>query len=348
VVADWYCEIDGEQQGPMTAGDLKQLVSSGKLQPGHLIWKEGMQKKAPARSVKGLFGGPSQTPAPAGAQRSTAGATAAPPQKQPGAKKLPASRPSKENADIVDIEPIDDMDDAEVIEGDVEEVIEDVEEVIEDVEEVVEDVEEVVEEEESKPAGKKPVNRDRKQAAAERTEEGKPPPRQSQKTGNKTAAGQAAPGPAKPNAAAKRPAPANKPATKLPAKTTGLARAASTGKPFRVLSSGKILGPYSLEDIRSFLDSGQLEAGDLIGVETWLPVATLSGLLLSGSAKGSGAAGTSAEPAAAGDKAVEDEELEEIEVHEVDDDAGKSSKDKAPPVAEEDEKIRMDAEFNIE
>ena len=51
--ADWYCEIDGEQHGPVTSLELKQLATDGKLQPSHPVWKEGMQKKVPAQSVKG-------------------------------------------------------------------------------------------------------------------------------------------------------------------------------------------------------------------------------------------------------------------------------------------------------
>ena len=53
--ADWFCEINGEKHGPITAGDLKKLADSGKLQPSHPVWRQGMQKKVLAQSVKGLF-----------------------------------------------------------------------------------------------------------------------------------------------------------------------------------------------------------------------------------------------------------------------------------------------------
>ena len=53
--ADWYCEVNGQQRGPITSGQLKQLATDGILQPGHPVWREGMQKKVPARTVKGLF-----------------------------------------------------------------------------------------------------------------------------------------------------------------------------------------------------------------------------------------------------------------------------------------------------
>src|SRR5438270_5488144 len=66
--AEWYYESDGQQHGPLAAGQLRQLAAEGKLQAHHLLWKEGMQKKVPAHSVKGLFGasatlGPAGTPA---------------------------------------------------------------------------------------------------------------------------------------------------------------------------------------------------------------------------------------------------------------------------------------------
>jgi hypothetical protein len=55
MVAEWYYEADGKQFGPVTASELKRLAGNGFLQPTHLIWKDGVAKKAPARSVKGLF-----------------------------------------------------------------------------------------------------------------------------------------------------------------------------------------------------------------------------------------------------------------------------------------------------
>jgi hypothetical protein len=53
---EWYYVRQGEEYGPVSAGRLKQLASSGQLQPTDLVWKIGMEKKVPARSVKGLFG----------------------------------------------------------------------------------------------------------------------------------------------------------------------------------------------------------------------------------------------------------------------------------------------------
>lgn len=51
----WYYSNDGEQHGPFTPAQLKQLAASGQIAPSHLVWKEGMSDWKPARSVKGLF-----------------------------------------------------------------------------------------------------------------------------------------------------------------------------------------------------------------------------------------------------------------------------------------------------
>src|SRR5262249_6463605 len=63
---EWYYSVDGKQQGPVTAADLKKLAEAGTLQATDLVWKEGMDAWAPAKTVKGLFGGGSAAnPAPA-------------------------------------------------------------------------------------------------------------------------------------------------------------------------------------------------------------------------------------------------------------------------------------------
>jgi hypothetical protein len=54
------------------------------------------------------------------------------------------------------------------------------------------------------------------------------------------------------------------------------------GKPFRVMRGTQVRGPYSLEEVRGLMSSGGLREGDLIGVETWLPLATIGGLLAAG------------------------------------------------------------------
>jgi hypothetical protein len=51
-------------------------------------------------------------------------------------------------------------------------------------------------------------------------------------------------------------------------------------KPFRLMRGARVKGPYSLQELQGILRSGKLRADDLIGVETWLPLSSLSGLLL--------------------------------------------------------------------
>ena len=51
----WYYSRGGQQQGPINTPQLKQLISSGQLQPTDLVWTDQMENWAPANSVKGLF-----------------------------------------------------------------------------------------------------------------------------------------------------------------------------------------------------------------------------------------------------------------------------------------------------
>ena len=40
-MADWYYTQNGEQRGPVSPAQLKQLAQSGQLQPTDLVFKEG-------------------------------------------------------------------------------------------------------------------------------------------------------------------------------------------------------------------------------------------------------------------------------------------------------------------
>ncbi len=51
----WYYAQDDEQKGPVSAAELRQLASSGRIGPQNLVWKEGMEDWAPAAKIKGLF-----------------------------------------------------------------------------------------------------------------------------------------------------------------------------------------------------------------------------------------------------------------------------------------------------
>ncbi len=52
---EWYYARDDKQQGPVSAGELKQLASRGEVRPDDLVWREGMDDWVEARNVKGLF-----------------------------------------------------------------------------------------------------------------------------------------------------------------------------------------------------------------------------------------------------------------------------------------------------
>ena len=69
---EWHYSQGGQQLGPVSANDLKQLVASGGLSPSDLIWKEEWPEWKRADSIKGLF--------PGGATRTT---PPSPPSSQP-------------------------------------------------------------------------------------------------------------------------------------------------------------------------------------------------------------------------------------------------------------------------
>ncbi|QDT59424.1 hypothetical protein SV7mr_19310 [Stieleria bergensis] len=55
MASEWYYGRNGQQQGPVTSNQLKQLAQSGQLLPTDFVWKEGMSEWAKASKVKGLF-----------------------------------------------------------------------------------------------------------------------------------------------------------------------------------------------------------------------------------------------------------------------------------------------------
>ena len=52
---EWYYTQNGEQFGPVSAAQIKQLAEAGKLKADDLVWQEGMKRWILARQVKGLF-----------------------------------------------------------------------------------------------------------------------------------------------------------------------------------------------------------------------------------------------------------------------------------------------------
>ena len=52
---EWFYSKSGQQLGPIPSEQLKQLATSGQLQPSDLVWKDGMGQWVEARKIKGLF-----------------------------------------------------------------------------------------------------------------------------------------------------------------------------------------------------------------------------------------------------------------------------------------------------
>ncbi len=51
----WYYVVNGEQQGPVTFGDLKAAAADGRLTREALVWEEGTPDWVAAKTVAGLF-----------------------------------------------------------------------------------------------------------------------------------------------------------------------------------------------------------------------------------------------------------------------------------------------------
>lgn len=51
----WYYTENGQQQGPVSAQELRAYADSGRLRPTDLVWREGMANWVEAQKVKGLL-----------------------------------------------------------------------------------------------------------------------------------------------------------------------------------------------------------------------------------------------------------------------------------------------------
>lgn len=51
----WYYATGGQQQGPVDAEVLRQLMAMGQLQPADLVWRQGMENWQPAASIPDLI-----------------------------------------------------------------------------------------------------------------------------------------------------------------------------------------------------------------------------------------------------------------------------------------------------
>ena len=51
-MVEWYCRISGEEQGPLTASQLRTMVVDGSLSPGDALRQGKSGAWVPAASVK--------------------------------------------------------------------------------------------------------------------------------------------------------------------------------------------------------------------------------------------------------------------------------------------------------
>lgn len=64
-MADWHCNINGKQYGPITGEEVGLWIRDGRVGPLDMVWCEGMGAWAPANSIPefmGLFAQSTQPP----------------------------------------------------------------------------------------------------------------------------------------------------------------------------------------------------------------------------------------------------------------------------------------------
>lgn len=98
----WYYAHQGQRTGPVGLEELKAEIASGKVQPGDLVWKEGMANWAAASTMPELFasGAAAETKGGGGEEITGGGEEAAAGSAQAEAAKPAAARPSALSGDI--------------------------------------------------------------------------------------------------------------------------------------------------------------------------------------------------------------------------------------------------------
>lgn len=117
---EWYYTANGQQQGPVTAADLKKIAQARTISREDLVWKEGMPNWVPAKNVKGLFGGGAMSGETKAVSPSGESKKAAP--AEPAAPVEPDPKPEKKPSDLFKSKSIRDTppaDEPEVEEEDV-------------------------------------------------------------------------------------------------------------------------------------------------------------------------------------------------------------------------------------
>ncbi len=51
---EWYCEVNGEQRGPLSHSEVRRLILDGVLMLDNLVWREGFSDWLPVESVSEL------------------------------------------------------------------------------------------------------------------------------------------------------------------------------------------------------------------------------------------------------------------------------------------------------
>lgn len=56
MATEWYYSKDEQRFGPVSVKELRELTSSGDIEPSDLVWKEGMSDWIPVRNIEALHG----------------------------------------------------------------------------------------------------------------------------------------------------------------------------------------------------------------------------------------------------------------------------------------------------
>ncbi len=92
--AEWYFMKGEKRCGPISSQTLQERANIGRLQPDHLVWREGLDEWLPAKKVQGLF--PKNMPVPKvsiSTSESTLPDIAGPPVPKPKSKPRAATSP---------------------------------------------------------------------------------------------------------------------------------------------------------------------------------------------------------------------------------------------------------------
>ena len=60
--SEWYFSIDGQQFGPVSSKQLREMAATGRLKPSDLVWRPGLKTWVSAAKIKGLFPSPPDSP----------------------------------------------------------------------------------------------------------------------------------------------------------------------------------------------------------------------------------------------------------------------------------------------